>query len=321
MGPGRISWDDIREMGMGPECESDLPINAISSTSSNIYISIMSDVKGVQLLGRSSSPSQSHHLLMLTLGYFRLSSTTQTVILSSHPFTLSIHTASPPFSSSHIISKEAITFLATLHRTFNAKRIELLKNREVVQTGLDEVSSERSEQKDRLGGWVGMTVEISLSRECSEQKDRFGWWVGWGGGWRWKLLSPASAASSNFVWQAQRVSLCPRAYRAYTCSLSESSEHSTYALLASGSDLLSHEHSERKSFREFTEVGTFTLLVYTSLGELYALSFVTEGERAIRPGSVSETFALSLRISRLLRMYLAILLPATVASRNLLSGM
>jgi len=48
-------------------------------------------------------------------------------------------TLSPPKGTESIISTEAIEFLAVLHRTFDGRRKELLKNREKVQEDLDNV--------------------------------------------------------------------------------------------------------------------------------------------------------------------------------------
>jgi malate synthase len=39
-----------------------------------------------------------------------------------------------------VISKECLEFLAVLHRTFNARRLELLENRKKIQEYLDQVS-------------------------------------------------------------------------------------------------------------------------------------------------------------------------------------
>jgi malate synthase len=48
-------------------------------------------------------------------------------------------TLSPPKGTESIISTEAIEFLAVLHRTFDARRKELLENRKKVQEQLDAV--------------------------------------------------------------------------------------------------------------------------------------------------------------------------------------
>jgi malate synthase len=48
-------------------------------------------------------------------------------------------TLSPPKGTESIISTEAIEFLAVLHRTFDARRKELLENRKKVQADLDAV--------------------------------------------------------------------------------------------------------------------------------------------------------------------------------------
>ncbi|AAW45155.1 hypothetical protein CNBL2980 [Cryptococcus deneoformans B-3501A] len=47
-------------------------------------------------------------------------------------------TAPIPKGGEHILSTEALEFLALLHRTFNKRRLELLKNREKVQAELDQ---------------------------------------------------------------------------------------------------------------------------------------------------------------------------------------
>lgn len=47
-------------------------------------------------------------------------------------------TAPIPKGGEHILSTEALEFLAVLHRTFNKRRLELLKNREKVQAELDQ---------------------------------------------------------------------------------------------------------------------------------------------------------------------------------------
>jgi malate synthase len=48
-------------------------------------------------------------------------------------------TLSPPKGTESIISTEAIEFLTILHRTFDARRKELLENRNRVQADLDAV--------------------------------------------------------------------------------------------------------------------------------------------------------------------------------------
>lgn len=45
-----------------------------------------------------------------------------------------------PKGAEHILSTEALEFLAVLHRTFDARRLELLENRKKVQKELDAVS-------------------------------------------------------------------------------------------------------------------------------------------------------------------------------------
>lgn len=46
-----------------------------------------------------------------------------------------------PQGAEHILSDDALAFLAVLHRCFNKKRLELLDNRKKVQAELDKVSS------------------------------------------------------------------------------------------------------------------------------------------------------------------------------------
>lgn len=50
-------------------------------------------------------------------------------------------TAPIPKGGEHILSTQALEFLAVLHRTFNKRRLELLKNREKVQAELDQGKS------------------------------------------------------------------------------------------------------------------------------------------------------------------------------------
>jgi malate synthase len=62
--------------------------------------------------------------------------------MSSSNLPQGVHfTLPPPQGTESIISTEAIEFLAVLHRTFNARRKELLDNRKKVQADLDSVSS------------------------------------------------------------------------------------------------------------------------------------------------------------------------------------
>jgi len=49
-------------------------------------------------------------------------------------------TTPPPKGTEHILSPDALSFLAIIHRTFNARRKELLANRKKVQAELDKVS-------------------------------------------------------------------------------------------------------------------------------------------------------------------------------------
>lgn len=52
-----------------------------------------------------------------------------------------VHLTLPaPKGAEKILSTEALEFLAVLHRTFNARRLELLENRRKVQQELDSVS-------------------------------------------------------------------------------------------------------------------------------------------------------------------------------------
>jgi malate synthase len=52
-----------------------------------------------------------------------------------------IHLTIPvPKGGEEIITDDALTFLASLHRTFNEKRLQLLENRKIVQAELDKVS-------------------------------------------------------------------------------------------------------------------------------------------------------------------------------------
>jgi len=50
-------------------------------------------------------------------------------------------TLPPPPGSEHILTNDALSFLAILHRTFNARRLELLENRKKVQAELDKVGT------------------------------------------------------------------------------------------------------------------------------------------------------------------------------------
>ena len=50
-------------------------------------------------------------------------------------------TLAPPKGAEHILSTDALEFLAVLHRTFEATRQQLLENRKKVQKELDAVSA------------------------------------------------------------------------------------------------------------------------------------------------------------------------------------
>ncbi|WVQ64250.1 malate synthase A [Kwoniella botswanensis] len=59
--------------------------------------------------------------------------------MSSTSFPKEIHFTSPiPQEAQHILSKDAVEFLAVLHRTFDKRRLELLENRKQVQAELDQ---------------------------------------------------------------------------------------------------------------------------------------------------------------------------------------
>jgi malate synthase len=55
-----------------------------------------------------------------------------------------VHLTSPiPKGAENILSSEALSFLAIIHRTFGERRKELLVNRKKVQAELDNVSQPR----------------------------------------------------------------------------------------------------------------------------------------------------------------------------------
>ncbi|KAK6904646.1 malate synthase A [Kwoniella mangroviensis CBS 10435] len=59
--------------------------------------------------------------------------------MSSTSFPKEIHFTSPiPQEAQHILSKDAVEFLAVLHRTFDKRRLELLENRKKIQAELDQ---------------------------------------------------------------------------------------------------------------------------------------------------------------------------------------
>lgn len=59
-------------------------------------------------------------------------------------------TLSPPKGTEEILSTEAIEFLTVLHRTFDARRKELLENRKKVQAELDKVRSMHTIHADKM---------------------------------------------------------------------------------------------------------------------------------------------------------------------------
>jgi malate synthase len=72
-------------------------------------------------------------------------------------------TLAPPKGGESILSTEALEFLVVLHRTFDARRRELLENRKKVQAELDKVCVYVSD--GRLECLSGMTRRSIVSED------------------------------------------------------------------------------------------------------------------------------------------------------------